>query len=169
MKGSLKKYLDLVPQMKELKNKGFGYCYIANKLQISRSSVRRYLDPNDREKNRQYTINIGIPKRRDRVNNDIKYRTKLALYDSERKSQNRKHMKCVTPIDDIVNNYNATCNICKINECDLNRNLVVDHCHITGKFRGWLCGNCNRALGFLQEDINILESALKYLKESNNE
>ena len=36
--------------------------------------------------------------------------------------------------------------------------LQLDHCHITGEFRGWLCGRCNRAIGMLPGDS--LEGAL---------
>ena len=42
--------------------------------------------------------------------------------------------------------------------------LVVDHDHITGKVRGLLCHNCNRALGLLGDDINILRSSISYLE-----
>lgn len=43
--------------------------------------------------------------------------------------------------------------------------LVVDHNHSTGKFRGLLCHSCNRGIGLLKENIEILRSAIKYLKE----
>jgi hypothetical protein len=42
----------------------------------------------------------------------------------------------------------------------------VDHCHITGKVRKLLCSSCNMALGFLKDNIMILEKAIKYLQET---
>lgn len=42
--------------------------------------------------------------------------------------------------------------------------LVVDHDHESGKIRGLLCHNCNRALGLLHDDFEVFQSALKYLK-----
>ena len=41
--------------------------------------------------------------------------------------------------------------------------LFLDHCHKTDRFRGWLCNNCNRGLGFLGDDIESLEVARRYL------
>lgn len=41
--------------------------------------------------------------------------------------------------------------------------LVVDHCHDTGKVRGLLCHNCNRALGLLKDDVVALCRAIQYL------
>lgn len=40
----------------------------------------------------------------------------------------------------------------------------VDHCHDTGKFRGWLCNRCNRGLGFFRDSVEGLECAIVYLK-----
>lgn len=42
--------------------------------------------------------------------------------------------------------------------------LVVDHCHDSGNVRGLLCHNCNRALGLLQDNIENLKSAVRYLE-----
>lgn len=41
-----------------------------------------------------------------------------------------------------------------------------DHDHKTGKFRGWLCHDCNRAIGNLGDDANRLQRALEYLSRS---
>lgn len=40
----------------------------------------------------------------------------------------------------------------------------VDHCHITGRVRGILCNNCNRGIGLLKDDPQVLISAARYLK-----
>ena len=42
--------------------------------------------------------------------------------------------------------------------------LSVDHNHKTGKVRGLLCYKCNHLLGNAQDDIEVLNSAIKYLK-----
>lgn len=42
--------------------------------------------------------------------------------------------------------------------------LVVDHNHKTQVVRALLCAGCNTGLGFLQESIDILLSAISYLK-----
>lgn len=47
-------------------------------------------------------------------------------------------------------------------------NLVMDHCHNSGKFRGMLCSHCNRGLGHFKDNIKNLEIAIKYLQEHNN-
>ena len=42
--------------------------------------------------------------------------------------------------------------------------LVVDHCHDTGKVRQLLCHNCNRALGLLQDDAELMRRAATYIE-----
>ena len=42
-------------------------------------------------------------------------------------------------------------------------NWHADHCHVTGNKRGVLCMPCNTALGFLNDNIDTLASAIKYL------
>lgn len=57
----------------------------------------------------------------------------------------------------------------KPNKCDVcgkNWKICYDHDHKTDKFRGWLCGHCNSALGMVNDDIDILEGLIKYLKNN---
>ncbi len=53
--------------------------------------------------------------------------------------------------------------ICKICEKYFEK-LVVDHCHTTLKIRGLLCQKCNAGIGFLTENENALNNAIKYVK-----
>lgn len=54
------------------------------------------------------------------------------------------------------------CAICR-QQCKSGRSLAVDHNHETGEVRGLLCGNCNRAIGLLQEDPELFAAAVQYL------
>lgn len=59
---------------------------------------------------------------------------------------------------------NGKCQICeKIN--DTKRRIALDHCHRKNIVRGFLCDRCNRGIGFLLDDISILEKAIIYLKK----
>ena len=46
-----------------------------------------------------------------------------------------------------------------------NGSWVIDHCHESETFRGWLCHTCNRCLGGFKDDTKILGRAIKYLKQ----
>ena len=39
----------------------------------------------------------------------------------------------------------------------------IDHCHLTGKVRGLLCSNCNRALGLFKDNEGVLKNAREYI------
>lgn len=41
---------------------------------------------------------------------------------------------------------------------------AIDHNHETGEIRGILCGPCNRGLGMFYDNVEFLESAIKYLR-----
>lgn len=43
--------------------------------------------------------------------------------------------------------------------------LQLDHCHETGRLRGFLCQNCNSAIGFVSESPDLLRSIAKYVAQ----
>lgn len=43
--------------------------------------------------------------------------------------------------------------------------LHVDHCHTTGKVRGFLCSRCNTAIGLLKENVDVMKKALYYVRQ----
>jgi hypothetical protein len=46
--------------------------------------------------------------------------------------------------------------------------LSLDHDHTTGKFRGWLCSDCNLGIGKLGDTIEGINAALEYLKRAES-
>lgn len=43
------------------------------------------------------------------------------------------------------------------------RRLHRDHNHVTGRFRGWLCSQCNVGIGMLGDDKRGVMRAARYL------
>ena len=69
------------------------------------------------------------------------------------------------PDDDYV------CPICKRSIEEMSKhgqlrmmNWVLDHCHTTNTFRGWICHHCNTGLGGFKDSLTILENAIIYLR-----
>ena len=52
---------------------------------------------------------------------------------------------------------------------DWRKNLVFEHDHKSGKFRGWLCTKCNTGLGLLGDGPEIIEKAKKYFARTEKE
>lgn len=64
------------------------------------------------------------------------------------------------------------CPICKRSVDDIpyagrGSGLVLDHCHETEQFRGWLCDYCNRGLGAFNDSLERLQNAIEYLRTNN--
>jgi hypothetical protein len=54
------------------------------------------------------------------------------------------------------------CECCK----KTNVKLVLDHCHDTKSYRGWLCNPCNIAIGNLGDSIAGVMMAVEYLNKN---
>lgn len=88
-------------------------------------------------------------------------------------SKNREKMKLIKRRSILKTKYGITleeyqnllkeqenkCAICKREEVQ----LCIDHDHVTGKTRGLLCHACNRAIGLLKENEQILINAINYV------
>ena len=46
--------------------------------------------------------------------------------------------------------------------------IVLDHDHETGEFRGYVCKFCNLGIGHLGDNMEGLQTAMKYLKSTQN-
>jgi hypothetical protein len=47
--------------------------------------------------------------------------------------------------------------------------MNFDHCHTTGRFRGWLCRNCNVTLGLVGDNSQRLRALADYLDRFNDQ
>lgn len=43
----------------------------------------------------------------------------------------------------------------------------VDHCHDSGKIRGLVCPGCNKAMGLVGDNAEVLEKLAAYLRSAN--
>ena len=58
--------------------------------------------------------------------------------------------------------YGSSCDLCNK---PVHKNWQLDHCHETGKFRGWLCKGCNTGLGGIGDSFESSLKALIYLSK----
>ena len=54
------------------------------------------------------------------------------------------------------------CQLCGTTE----RALIMDHCHDTETFRGWICQRCNHGLGAFGDSLDGLMLAVQYLNDT---
>jgi len=63
---------------------------------------------------------------------------------------------------------NFRCAICGVIPTKVSNRLHdgfhIDHCHVSGRVRGLLCGNCNTGIGMLKDSEKNLLAAIEYLK-----
>jgi len=52
--------------------------------------------------------------------------------------------------------------------CGGTQSISFDHCHQRGIFRGWLCGSCNKILGFANDNPDRLRKLIAYLERTKN-
>jgi len=65
---------------------------------------------------------------------------------------------------EIFENQGQVCAICKTGKPN-GRGWHTDHDHDTDKVRGILCHHCNVGIGNLKDSIELLNSAISYLRE----
>ncbi|MBI2097977.1 MAG: endonuclease VII domain-containing protein [Candidatus Vogelbacteria bacterium] len=59
------------------------------------------------------------------------------------------------------------CPICKKKTiAGVTSKVVLEHDHHTGKTGGWICDSCNTGLGRFKDDVELLKSAIEFLKKN---
>jgi len=89
-----------------------------------------------------------------------------------RHAHNMKSVYGITPecYQEMLVAQSGVCAICGLEEpaehgrTGTQFRLAVDHDHATGRIRGLLCQKCNRSIGLLNDDVDLLRKAIDYLK-----
>ncbi len=129
------------------------------RLQYEKVYNKKYYAKNKdiiREKKKQYNEEHRESIRkvsRERYQNDAIYRETM-----RKRSYEKKYGITIEDYNEMVEKQGGKCLI-----CGKEFKLVVDHNHKTGCVRGLLCPNCNFGIGFLQDDVELLQKAINYL------
>lgn len=93
-------------------------------------------------------------------------RNRNKTYEEQRVSRIRSYGIDVADYERMFAEQGGACYICG-RAPEGKRALDIDHCHTTGKVRGLLCSNHNRALGLLGDDPDLLIKSIEYLVKSH--
>lgn len=174
--------------MAEICVKGHDSLRRANRNCIQCEKERYQTDPAYKEK-----VKMRAKAKRDRVKAEpelkatqaeymIAYRKKnaeaLNKQQSERYFADPKHriktrlrrlkMKSSDKLIAQILSHAGYCDICNKPGDGRWNELSIDHCHVTGNFRGMLCSSCNRGIGLMQDDPSLLRKAVEYLQPIQN-
>jgi hypothetical protein len=93
--------------------------------------------------------------------NKEQWRRHGALQLERRTKQVKSYGLPARELDAMLARQGGVCAIC--GERPKRRGLAVDHCHRTGRVRGFLCHACNGGLGLFRDDGGLLSRAIEYL------
>ena len=74
----------------------------------------------------------------------------------------------VETFEALLSSQGGKCAICRkvlVKNIKNKASTHVDHDHNTGAVRGILCAHCNSGLGYFRDNMEFMESAIKYLKD----
>lgn len=79
----------------------------------------------------------------------------------ERRAAARKSSRKIAGLPEPTRPLPQRCECC--GNIDTRRALCLDHDHDTNAFRGWLCNKCNIGIGHLNDNLDGVLKAVKYL------
>jgi len=133
-----------------------------------RAKNREKLNAKSREYRAEHQEEVNIRGRKYYAEHLEKEHAKGAKWRTEHPGKARAyHIKSfynltIKDYDKLLAFQNGRCAVCY--SLPNGRRLSVDHDHATGEIRGLLCQNCNFMLGFANDSIDLLATAINYLE-----
>ncbi len=91
---------------------------------------------------------------------------KVSIRQHRNKNFKYKYGITIEEYEQILEQQNYCCKVCS-REFNDKVKPDVDHNHQTKIVRGILCHACNLAIGYLQDDVAVVQKLLDYLEESS--
>lgn len=91
-------------------------------------------------------------------------KTKTAINSTRQHAKNKGYVSCITDMSTIISAWTGECVICKSTY-----RLQLDHCHTSGKFRGWICRDCNAKVGAAEAGYISIQSVVDYIRAAAEE
>ena len=88
-----------------------------------------------------------------------------ALHSTYYYAEKHGYAPCLATVREVETAFTGKCFACGLSEGENGKRLCLDHSHQDGRFRGFLCGNCNTALGLLGDSEVGITQLLAYVQE----
>ena len=111
--------------------------------------------------------NAYYRKYREKIKASPRRQFMASLWQSRSSAKCKGHASCNATARELEAAFTGKCHVCQVPEIECRVRLCMDHCHKTGRFRGWLCENCNKAAGHLKESAEIAHKLIEYLEQNN--
>jgi hypothetical protein len=144
--------------------------YVADKEKVQ-ATHKRYYELHKKEilhRTQKYSRQHRDKVRVYTASSAAKHRFKNALKSAAYGATKRGYSPCDATEKEINAAFTGKCYVCGILESECKCRLHMDHCHKTGKFRGWLCHSCNYALGYAGDSKELLQRLIDYLDANND-
>jgi len=129
-------------------------------LEQARRYRAKHPETNKKSKARYRSANIELVRERDRVSQDARRKADPVGQKLRYKRWRARHEDGLTEIAG-----RPRADICEL--CGAAGKTVFDHCHAQGHFRGWICDRCNKVLGLIYDDTELLEKMKLYLENND--
>lgn len=126
---------------------------------LRRTDIQKYRQ-RDKLKGRKFRN-----KNREKINIEAKERRRTNPEAMRNTDLKKNYGITLQRYNEMFQNQEGSCCICKKHQNEFSKRLSVDHCHKTGKVRGLLCNNCNLAIGLFDEDLNVIKNTIYYLEK----
>lgn len=133
----------------------------ARALGVAVSTIRYRTNPEVRKKQKELlrAYRADPEKKKQIKKNAARYYEENKEYMQNRERERRR---AALGLPDPTRPCPSRCECCKKKS---ERALCLDHDHVTGEFRGWLCNTCNRGIGYLGDYLDGIKSAERYLRK----